>query len=87
MQIRRRAFKNANVPIEEPVETIVPKDTSRYSEQSGAAEEKSVADQETEHTGTVHTASSGQAFVSYPEVEVTEEPASVEATPAESPHD
>jgi hypothetical protein len=72
-------------PTEESVESIVTKDTSRDSEQSGAAEEKSVADQEPEHTGTVQSASSGAAVVFYPEVESTKEPASVEATPAESP--
>jgi hypothetical protein len=72
-------------PTEEPVETIVPKDTSQYSEQSGVVEEKSVADQGPEHTGTVQTALSGAAIVSIPQVEVTEEPASVEATSAELP--
>jgi hypothetical protein len=71
------------VPTEEPVETLVPKDTSRYSEQNGAVEEKSVADQEPEHTGTVRSASSGAAIVLYPEVEVMVEPAPVEAVPAE----
>jgi hypothetical protein len=71
------------VPTEEPVETLVPKDTSRYSEQNGAVEEKSVADQEPEHTGTVRSASSGAAIVLYPEVDVTVEPAPVEAAPAE----
>jgi hypothetical protein len=72
-------------PTEESVESIVTKDTSRDSEQSGAAEEKSVANQEPEHTGTVQSASSGAAVVFYPAVEATEEPASVEATPAELP--
>jgi hypothetical protein len=71
------------VPTEEPVETLVPKDTSRYSEQNGAVEEKSVADQEPEHTGTVRSASSGAAIVLYPEVEVMVEPAPVEAAPGE----
>jgi len=44
-----------------------------------------VADQEPEHTGTVRTASTGAAIVSSPGIEVTEDPAAVEATPAELP--
>lgn len=49
----------------EPAETIVAKDPA--PEQSGV-EEKSMADQEPEHTGTVQPALSGPAIVSYPEL-------------------
>jgi hypothetical protein len=62
------------LPTEEPAETIVTKEAAPASEPAGAAEEKSVADQEPEHTGTVQSASSGAAIVLYPEVEVTVEP-------------
>jgi hypothetical protein len=72
-------------PTEEAVETVVAKEPAPEAESAGAVEEKSVADLEPEHTGTVQTASSGAAIVSYPEAEVIEEPASVEATPGESP--
>jgi hypothetical protein len=72
-------------PTEELVEAIVTKDTSRYPEQAAPAEENAVADQEPEHTGTVRTASTGAAIVSSPGIEVTEDPAPVEATPAELP--
>lgn len=75
------------LPTEEPVETVVTKDPSRYSEQNGAAEEKSVDDQEPEHTGTVQSASSGAAIVLFPGVEVTEDPAPVEAAPADPSDD
>jgi hypothetical protein len=71
-------------PTEEPIEIVVAKDPAPTPEETGAAEENAVADQEPEHTGTVRTASTGAAIVSYPEVEVTVEPAPVEATPAES---
>jgi hypothetical protein len=71
------------VPTEEPSETSVSNDTGRYLEENSALEEKSVADQEPEHTGTIQTASSGAAIVLTPEVEVTEEAAPVQATPAE----
>jgi hypothetical protein len=71
------------VPTEEPVETTVTKDTSRYPEPNSAIEEKSVADQEPEYTGTIQSASSGAAIVLTPEVEVTEEATPVQATPAE----
>ena len=74
-------------PSAEPVETFVMKDPSRYSEQSGAVEEKSVDDQEPEHTGTVRSASSGAAIVLFPGVEVTEDPAPVEAAPADPSDD
>jgi hypothetical protein len=66
-------------PSEEPIETVIVKDPAP----AGAAEEKSVAEEESEHTGTVQTASTGAAVVSYPEVEVTVEPAPAEAVPAE----
>jgi hypothetical protein len=72
-------------PTEEPVETVAAKDPAPAAETGGSIEEKSVADQEPEHTGTVQTASTGAAIVSYPEVEVTVEPAPLEASPAESP--
>jgi hypothetical protein len=72
-------------PSAEPVETAVAEEPAPAAESAGGVEEKSVADLEPEHTGMVQTASTGAAIVSYPEVEVTEEPASVEATPAELP--
>jgi hypothetical protein len=65
------------------VETVVTKDASRYPGQDGAVEDKVGADQEPEHTGTIQSASSGAAIVLDPGVEVTEEPASVQTTPAE----
>jgi len=71
------------VPTEEPSETTVSKDTSRYPEPSSTVEEKSPADQEPEHTGSIQSASSGAAIVLNPGIEVTEEPAPVQATPAE----
>jgi hypothetical protein len=71
------------VPTREPVETTVSRDTSRYPAPSSAVEEKSPADQEPEHTGSIQSASSGAAIVLIPEVEVTEEAAPVQATPAE----
>jgi hypothetical protein len=71
------------VPTEEPVETTGTKGISRYPEPSSALEEKSPADQEPEHTGSIQSASSGAAIVLTPEVEVTEEAAPVQATPAE----
>jgi hypothetical protein len=71
------------VPTEEPVETVT-KDTSRYPEPNGAAEEKSPADEEPEHTGAIQSASSGAAIVFTPQVEVTEEAAPVQTTPAEA---
>jgi hypothetical protein len=70
------------VPTEEPIETVT-KDTSRYPEPNSAVEEKSPADQEPEHTGTIQSASSGAAIVFAPEVEITEEAAPVQAAPAE----
>jgi hypothetical protein len=71
------------VPTEEPVETTVSKDTSRYPEASGTVDEKSAADQEPEHTGSIQSASSGAAIVLNPGIEVTEVAAPVQATPAE----
>ena len=70
-------------PTEEPVETVVTKDASQYSEQPAAVDEKPVAEQEPEHTGSIQAASSGAAIVLNPGVEVTEDPAPVEAVPAE----
>jgi hypothetical protein len=71
------------VPTEAPAETTVSKDISRYPAPNGDLEEKSVADQEPEHTGTIQSAFSGLAIVSTPEVEVTEEPTPAQAIPAE----
>jgi hypothetical protein len=70
-------------PAEEPVETVVTKDASQYSEPPAAVDEKPVAEQEPEHTGSIQSASSGAAIVLNPGVEVTEDPAPVEAVPAE----
>jgi hypothetical protein len=80
------------VVTEEPVETVT-KDAARYPEPNSSVEEKSPADQEPEHTGTIQSASSGAAIVFTPEVEVTDEagpvqvipaqPAPVQATPSE----
>jgi hypothetical protein len=70
-------------PAEEPIETIVTKDTSQYSEQPAAVDEKPVAEQEPEHTGSIQSASSGAAIVLNPGIEVTEDPVPVEAVPAE----
>ena len=71
-------------PTEEPVETIVTKDTSQYSEQPAPVDEKSKAEQEPENTGSIQSASSGAAIVLNPGIEVTEDPAPVvEAVPAE----
>ena len=68
---------------EEPVETVMTKDASRYPEQDGTVDDKSGADQEPEHTGTIQSASSGAAIVLDPGIEVTEEPAPVQTAPAE----
>jgi hypothetical protein len=70
-------------PTEEPAETIVTKDTSQYPEQVAPVDEKSKAEQEPEHTGSIQSASSGAAIVLNPAIEVTEDPAPVEAVPAE----
>jgi hypothetical protein len=70
-------------PAEEPVETVVTKDASQYSEPAAPAEEKSTAEQEPEHTGSIQSASSGAAIVLNPGIEVTEDTAPVEAVPAE----
>jgi hypothetical protein len=70
-------------PAEEPVETIVTKDTSQYSEQPAPVDENSKAEQEPENTGSIQSASSGAAIVLNPGIEVTEDPAPVEAVPAE----
>jgi hypothetical protein len=71
------------VATEEAVETVVTKDASRYPGQDGATEDEVGADQEPEHAGTIQSASSGAAIVLDPGVEVTEEPAPVQTTPAE----
>jgi len=70
-------------PTEETVESIVPKDTSRYPAADGVVEEQSVSEQQP--TGSIRSASSGAAIVLHPEIEVTEEPEPVQATPAEPP--
>jgi hypothetical protein len=64
-------------------ETVVTKDASQYSEPAATGDEKSKAEQEPEHTGSIQSASSGAAIVLNPEIEVTEDPAPVEAVPAE----
>ena len=68
---------------EEPVETNVTKDTSQYSEQPAAVDEKTVAEQEPEHTGSIQSASSGAAIVLNSGVDVTDDAASVGAAPGE----
>ena len=70
-------------PAEEPVETIVTKDTSQYSEQPAPVDENSKAEQEPENTGSIQSASSGVAIVLNLGIEVTEDPAPVEAVPPE----
>jgi hypothetical protein len=70
-------------PAEESIETTVSKDISRYSAPNSALEEKSVADDEPEHTGSIQSASSGPAIVLTPEIEVTEDSTPAQATPAE----
>jgi hypothetical protein len=72
------------VPNEDPAEAVVTKDESRYSEQGALLEEKSVAEQEPEHTGTIQSAWSGAAIVLSPRIEVTEDPAPAEVAPAEA---
>jgi hypothetical protein len=70
-------------PTEEPAETVVTKDTSRYLDSNAPLEENSEAVQEPEHTGSIQSASSGAAIVLNPGIEVTEDPAPVESAPAE----
>jgi hypothetical protein len=70
-------------PTEAPVETIVTKDTSQYSEQPAAVDEKPAAEQEPEHTGSIQSASSGAAIVLNSGVDVTDDAASVGAAPGE----
>jgi hypothetical protein len=70
-------------PAEEPVETVVTKDTSQYSEQPAPMDENSKAEQEPEHTGSIQSASSGAAIILNRGIEVTEDPAPVEAVPEE----
>jgi hypothetical protein len=79
------AATEANAALtEEPVETIVTKDTSQYSEQPAPVDEKSKAEQEPEHAGSIQSASSGAAIVLNPGIEVTGDPAPVEGVPAET---
>ena len=65
------------LPTEDPIETITaPAETivtNPAPEQNGA-EEKSVADQEPEHTGTMQSAVSAPTIDSHPEVTITVEP-------------
>jgi hypothetical protein len=70
-------------PAEEPVETIVTKDTRQDSEQPAPVDEKSKAEHEPENTGSIQSASSGAAIVLSLGIEVTEDPAPVDAVPAE----
>ena len=70
-------------PTAESVETTVSKDTSRYSAPNSLLEEKSPADDEPQHTGSIQSASSGPAIVLTPEIEVTEDSTPAQATPAE----
>jgi hypothetical protein len=74
-------------PTEQAVETVVTRDANRIPELNGVVEEKSVADQEPEHTGTIQSASSGVAIVLFPGVEVTQDPAPVEAARVADPSD
>jgi hypothetical protein len=67
-------------PTEEPVETIVTKDTSQFPEQAAPVDEKSKAEQEPQHTGSIQSASFGAAIVLNPGIEVTDDPAPAEAT-------
>jgi hypothetical protein len=71
------------VPSEDPAEAVVMKDASRDPEQAAPVEEKSVAKQEPEYTGTIQSASSEASIVLDPEVQVTEDPAPAEAAPAD----
>lgn len=64
----------------QPAAAVITKDPARAPDLAGSTAEKSVADDEPEHTGTV--AASGAAIVLYPEVEVVVVPAP--ATPAET---
>ena len=79
------ATEAKTVPTEEPIDSVVTKDASRYPEQAAPVEENSVAEEEPEHTGTIQSASSGTAIVLYPEVTVVKEPPPVGAAPAEAP--
>jgi hypothetical protein len=69
------------VPTEAPA--VVTKDASQYPEEAAAVDQKSVVEQQPEHTGTIQSASSGAAIVFYPTVEVTEDAAPPDAAPAE----
>jgi hypothetical protein len=75
------AVKEAKaVAAEQPAATVITKDPARAPDLAGSADEKSVADGDPEHTGTI--AASGDAIVLYPEVEIVVVPAP--AAPAES---
>ncbi len=68
------ALKEAKAVVaEQPGDAVITKDSARAPDLAGSVEEKSAADQEPEHTGTV--AASGAAVVLYPEVEVVVVPA------------
>jgi len=60
-------------PVETPIEPAAAIVTQDPAPEQNRAEEKSVEDQEPEHTGTVQSALSGPAIVSYPEVTITVE--------------
>jgi hypothetical protein len=71
-------------PLEEPVETVVTKDANQFPEQPATVDEKSKAEQESEHTGSIQSASSGEAIVLNPGIEVTDDPVPVvEAVPVQ----
>jgi hypothetical protein len=75
------AVKEAKAVVsEQPADAVITKDPARAPDLAGSADEKSAADREPEHTGTV--AASGAAIVLYPEVEVVVVPAP--AAPAET---
>ncbi len=75
------AVKEAKaVAAEQSADAVITKDPARAPDLAGSADEKSAADREPEHTGTV--AASGAAIVLYPEVEVVVVPAP--AAPAET---
>jgi hypothetical protein len=58
-------------PIELTTESAEAVVTNDPTSEQARTEEKSVADQEPEHTGTVQSALSGSAIVSYPEITTT----------------
>jgi hypothetical protein len=61
----------------------VAEDASQYSEQPAPADEKSKAHQEPDNTRSIQSTSSGAAIILNLGIEVTDDPAPVEAVPAE----